>query len=54
LIINHNKSDLISTLYNDYRYLLQGLDKTTGSFRPHRDTVEETTDVIFLPQTVNL
>ncbi len=40
LIINHNKSGLISTLYNDPRFLLQGLDKETGCFRPHRDTLE--------------
>ncbi|MCF8056378.1 MAG: haloacid dehalogenase-like hydrolase [Desulfocapsa sp.] len=42
LIINHNKSDLISTLYNDTRYLLQGLNKTTGFFRPHRQTLDKT------------
>ena len=40
LIINHNKSGLISTLYNDPRFLLQGLNKQTGAFRPHRETLE--------------
>lgn len=40
LIINHNKSDLISTLYDDARFLLQGLNKATGSFRPYRETSE--------------
>lgn len=40
LIINHNKSGLISSLYDDSRFLLQGLDKTSGTFRPHRETCE--------------
>ncbi len=40
LLINHNKSGLISTLYNDPRFLLQGLNKKTGAFRPHRETLE--------------
>ncbi len=43
LIINHNKSGLISTLYDDPRFLLQGLNTGTGSFRPHRETCEEVT-----------
>jgi phosphoserine phosphatase len=40
LIINHNRSGLISTLYDDPHFLLQGLDKTTGTFRPHSMTCE--------------
>jgi len=40
LLINHNKSGLISSLYDDPRFLLQGLDKRTGSFRRHRETLE--------------
>lgn len=40
MLINHNKSGMISTLYNDPQILLQGLDKTTGFFRPHRETLE--------------
>jgi phosphoserine phosphatase len=42
LVINHNKTDLISALYNDPRFLLQGIDKKTGSFRPHQETLERT------------
>ena len=38
LIINHNKSGLISTLYDDPRFLLQGLNTVTGTFRSHRET----------------
>lgn len=40
LIINHNKTGLISTLYDDPRFLLQGLNTTTGFFRPSRETSE--------------
>ncbi|MBL4903210.1 MAG: haloacid dehalogenase-like hydrolase [Desulfocapsa sp.] len=40
LLINHNKSGIISSLYNDPEILLQGIDKTTGSFRPHTETLE--------------
>ena len=42
LIINHNKSGLISTLYNDPRFLLQGLNTATGTFRPYRETCDIT------------
>jgi phosphoserine phosphatase len=40
LLINHNKSGIISSLYSDPEILLQGIDKTTGSFRPHAETLE--------------
>lgn len=40
LLINHNKSGLISTLYNDPRFLVQGLDKKTGAFRACKETLE--------------
>ncbi|WP_028581501.1 HAD family hydrolase [Desulfogranum japonicum] len=39
LIINHNQTGIISTLYKDSRFLLQGLDISTGSFRPARETI---------------
>ena len=44
LIINHNNSGLISTLYDDTRFLLQGLNKATGSFHPYRETCEAVYD----------
>ena len=38
LLINRNQPGLISSLYQDPRILLQGLDLQTGRFRPHRQT----------------
>lgn len=38
LLINRNQRGLISSLYQDPRILLQGLDLQTGRFRPHRQT----------------
>lgn len=38
LIINRNQEGLISSLYQDSRFLLQGLDITHGLFRPSRKT----------------
>ncbi len=39
LIINHNTTGLISSLYEDPRFILQGIDTATGRFRPHRETI---------------
>jgi len=39
LLINHNRSGLISTLYNNPQFLVQGLNKTTGSFRAQKETL---------------
>ena len=39
LLINRNQTGLISTLYQDPRFLLQGLDLRTGRFRPFRESV---------------
>jgi len=39
LIINRNQKGAIGSLYNDPRYLLQGIDPLTGSFRPTRETL---------------
>ena len=39
ILINRNQSGLISTLYQDPRILLQGLDLRSGRFRPHRDSI---------------
>ncbi|MEA2116768.1 MAG: HAD family hydrolase [Thermodesulfobacteriota bacterium] len=44
MLINHNKSDLISTLYTDPQILLQGLNKRTGMFWPHRETLDRVHD----------
>ncbi len=38
LLVNRNQSGLISTLYQDPRILLQGLDQATGRFRPFRES----------------
>ena len=38
LLLNRNQSGLISTLYQDPRILLQGLDQATGRFRPFRES----------------
>lgn len=40
LLINHNRTDRIASLYSDCRFLVQGLNKKTGFFRPHRETLE--------------
>ena len=39
LLINRNQRGLISSLYEDPRILLQGLDLHTGRFRPHRQSI---------------
>jgi phosphoserine phosphatase len=39
LLINRRQTGLISTLYQDPSILLQGLDLTTGSFRPSRESI---------------
>ncbi len=39
LLINRNQTGLISTLYQDPRFLLQGLDLRTGRFRPFRESL---------------
>lgn len=39
LLINRNQTGLISTLYQDPRILLQGLDLRTGQFRPFRESL---------------
>jgi len=39
LLINRRQTGLISTLYQDPSILLQGLDLTTGRFRPSRESV---------------
>ena len=39
LLLNRNQHGLISTLYDDPRILLQGLDLTTGRFRPSRESI---------------
>jgi phosphoserine phosphatase len=39
LLINRNQVGLISTLYQDPRILLQGLDQQTGRFRPFRESL---------------
>lgn len=39
LIINRNQTGIISSLYGDERYLLQGIDTSTGQFRPSTDTL---------------
>jgi phosphoserine phosphatase len=39
LLINRNQTGLISTLYQDPRILLQGLDLRTGRFRPSRESL---------------
>ena len=38
LLVNRNQTGLISTLYQDPRILLQGLDQATGRFRPFRES----------------
>jgi phosphoserine phosphatase len=38
LLLNRNQTGLISTLYQDPRILLQGLDQATGRFRPSRES----------------
>lgn len=40
LIINRNQTGLISSLYDDARFLLQGLDSTAGVFHPFRTTID--------------
>ncbi|PIE57372.1 MAG: hypothetical protein CSA33_08865 [Desulfobulbus propionicus] len=39
LIINRNQTGIISTLYQNPEYLLQGLDTSKGIFRPSRTTI---------------
>ena len=39
LIINRLQTGIISSLYNDTRFLLQGIDITTGQFRPSSNTI---------------
>lgn len=39
ILINRNQRGLISTLYQDPRFLLQGLDLHSGRFRPHRESI---------------
>jgi phosphoserine phosphatase len=39
ILINRNQRGLISTLYQDPRILLQGLDLRNGRFRPHRESI---------------
>ncbi len=39
LLINRNQAGLISTLYQDPRVLLQGLDLRCGRFRPFRESI---------------
>ena len=38
LLLNRNQTGLISTLYQDPRILLQGLNQRTGRFRPFRES----------------
>ena len=40
LLINRQQNGLISTLYQDPRILLQGLDLRTGRFRPFRESLD--------------
>lgn len=40
LLLNRRQSGLISTLYHNPDILLQGLDLTTGRFRPSRETIK--------------
>jgi len=39
LLLNRNQTSLISSLYQDPRILLQGLDLRTGLFRPFRESI---------------
>lgn len=39
LIINRLQTGIISSLYNDTRFLLQGINITTGQFRPSANTI---------------
>ncbi|MBM9536015.1 haloacid dehalogenase-like hydrolase [Desulfobulbus alkaliphilus] len=39
ILINRNQPGLISSLYQDPRILLQGLDLRSGRFRPHRESI---------------
>ena len=39
LLLNRNQTSLISSLYQDPRILLQGLDLRTGHFRPFRESL---------------
>lgn len=41
ILINHNRSGLISSLYSEPGILLQGLDKSTGCFRPFKETMAQ-------------
>jgi|GEM_PF-920108 Phosphoserine phosphatase len=41
LLLNRQQHGLIATLYEDPRILLQGLNLTTGRFRPARESIRE-------------
>ena len=40
LLLNRRQRGLIATLYEDRRILVQGLDLTTGRFRPDRESIQ--------------
>jgi len=39
ILVNHNYPGQMAEWYEEPRFLLQGLDKSTGSFRPHSTTI---------------